>query len=211
MRKLLLLVMFSSGVMANSTLYVDDKVKIPMRSDASITKGNIITKLGIHTPVSLIKKQTNGWSHIKYQDKQGWIISRSLTNIKPMQTSNGKLKQQKNKITQLNKNNQAQQQTIAELKQALSQQQQSVATLKAESAQYDTQVLALSKLRNKMNNLDQTNTDLIDQVKLLKSQSSAMHSTDFLTIISTLMLFAGLAGGYFVSKANENRNNIYTI
>jgi len=128
-----------------------------------------------------------------------------------MQTSNGKLKQQKNKITQLNKNNQAQQQTIAELKQALSQQQQSVATLKAESAQYDTQVLALSKLRNKMNNLDQTNTDLIDQVKLLKSQSSAMHSTDFLTIISTLMLFAGLAGGYFVSKANENRNNIYTI
>ncbi|MBT4123213.1 MAG: TIGR04211 family SH3 domain-containing protein [Candidatus Ruthia sp.] len=211
MRKLLLLVMFSSGVMANSTLYVDDKVKIPMRSDASITKGNIITKLGIHTPVSLIKKQTNGWSHIKYQDKQGWIISRYLTNIKPMQTSNGKLKQQKNKITQLNKNNQAQQQTIAELKQALSQQQQSVATLKAESAQYDTQVLALSKLRNKMNNLDQTNTDLIDQVKLLKSQSSAMHSTDFLTIISTLMLFAGLAGGYFVSKANENRNNIYTI
>ena len=211
MRKLLLLVMFSSGVMANSTLYVDDKVKIPMRSDASITKGNIITKLGIHTPVSLIKKQTNGWSHIKYQDKQGWIISRYLTNIKPMQTSNGKLKQQKNKITQLNKNNQAQQQTIAELKKALSQQQQSVATLKAESAQYDTQVLALSKLRNKMNNLDQTNTDLIDQVKLLKSQSSAMHSTDFLTIISTLMLFAGLAGGYFVSKANENRNNIYTI
>ncbi|MBT4668835.1 MAG: TIGR04211 family SH3 domain-containing protein [Candidatus Ruthia sp.] len=211
MRKLLLLVMFSSGVMANSTLYVDDKVKIPMRSDASITKGNIITKLGIHTPVSLIKKQTNGWSHIKYQDKQGWIISRYLTNIKPMQTSNGKLKQQKNKITQLNKNNQAQQQTIAKLKKALSQQQQSVATLKAESAQYDTQVLALSKLRNKMNNLDQTNTDLIDQVKLLKSQSSAMHSTDFLTIISTLMLFAGLAGGYFVSKANENRNNIYTI
>ena len=211
MRKLLLLVMFSSGVMANSTLYVDDKVKIPMRSDASITKGNIITKLGIHTPVSLIKKQTNGWSHIKYQDKQGWIISRYLTNIKPIQTSNGKLKQQKNKITQLNKNNQAQQQTIAKLKQALSQQQQSVATLKAESAQYDTQVLALSKLRNKMNNLDQTNTDLIDQVKLLKSQSSAMHSTDFLTIISTLMLFAGLAGGYFVSKANENRNNIYTI
>ena len=211
MRKLLLLVMFSSGVMANSTLYVDDKVKIPMRSDASITKGNIITKLGIHTPVSLIKKQTNGWSHIKYQDKQGWIISRYLTNTKPIQTSNGKLKQQKNKITQLNKNNQAQQQTIAKLKKALSQQQQSVATLKAESAQYDTQVLALSKLRNKMNNLDQTNTDLIDQVKLLKSQSSAMHSTDFLTIISTLMLFAGLAGGYFVSKANENRNNIYTI
>ena len=211
MRKLLLLVMFTSGVMANSTVYVDDKVKIPMRSEASITKGNIITKLGIHTPVTLIKKQTNGWSHIKYQGKQGWIISRYLTNTKPMQVSNAKLKQQAKQITKLKQNNQAHQQTIVELDQELNQQRQSISALKAESTEYDTQVLELGKLRNKMSNLDQTNTDLMDQVKLLKSHASAMHSTDFLTIISTLMLLAGLAGGYFVSKANENRNNIYTI
>jgi len=211
MRKLLLLVMFTSGVMANSTVYVDDKVKIPMRSEASITKGNIITKLGIHTPVTLIKKQTNGWSHIKYQGKQGWIISRYLTNTKPIQASNIKLKQQAKQITKLKQNNQAHQQTIVELDQELNQQRQSVSALKAESTEYDTQVLELGKLRNKMSNLDQTNTDLMDQVKLLKSHASAMHSTDFLTIISTLMLLAGLAGGYFVSKANENRNNIYTI
>jgi SH3 domain protein len=203
--------MFTSGVMANSTVYVDDKVKIPMRSEASITKGNIITKLGIHTPVTLIKKQTNGWSHIKYQGKQGWIISRYLTNTKPIQASNIKLKQQAKQITKLKQNNQAHQQTIVELDQELNQQRQSISALKAESTEYDTQVLELGKLRNKMSNLDQTNTDLMDQVKLLKSHASAMHSTDFLTIISTLMLLAGLAGGYFVSKANENRNNIYTI
>ena len=197
--------------MANSTVYVDDKVKIPMRSEASITKGNIITKLGIHTPVTLIKKQTNGWSHIKYQGKQGWIISRYLTNTKPMQVSNAKLKQQTKQITKLKQNNQAHQQTIVELEQELDQQRQSVSALKAESIEYDTQVLELGKLRNKMNSFDQTNTDLMVQVKLLKSRASAMHSTDFLTIVSTLMLLAGLAGGYFVSKANENRNNIYTI
>ncbi len=207
MRKLLLLVMFTSGVMAESTVYVDDKVKIPMRSEASITKGNIITKLGIHTPVTLIKKQTNGWSHIKYQGKPGWIISRYLTNTKPMQVSNAKLKQQ----TKLKQNNQAHQQTIVELEQALDQQRQSISALKAESIEYDTQVLELGKLRNKMNSFDQANTDLMAQVKLLKSQSSAMHSTDFLTIVSTLMLLAGLAGGYLVSKANADRNNIYTI
>jgi len=211
MRKLLLLVVFSSGVMANSTQYIGNEVKIPMRSDASITKGNIIKKLGIYTPVSLIKKQTNGWSQVEYQGTQGWIISRYLTNDKPAQVSNDKFKQQTKQITKLKQSNQDKQQSIVELEQALNQQQQSVSTLKAESAEYDTQVLELSKLRNKMSNLDQTNTDLIDQVKLLKSQSSAMHSTDFLTIISTLMLFAGLAGGYFVSKANESRNNIYTI
>jgi SH3 domain protein len=211
MRKLLLLVIFTSGVMAESTVYVDDKVKIPMRSEASITKDNIITKLGIHTPVTLIKKQTNGWSHIQYQGKQGWIISRYLTDTKPIQVSNAKLKQQAKQITKLKQNNQAHQQTIVELEQELNQQRQSVSVLKAESTEYDTQVLELSKLRNKMNNLDQINTDMMDQVKLLKSHASAMHSTDFLTIVSTLMLLAGLAGGYFVSKANANRNNIYTI
>jgi SH3 domain protein len=211
MRKLLLLVIFTSGVMAESTVYVDDKVKIPMRSEASITKDNIITKLGIHTPVTLIKKQTNGWSHIQYLGKQGWIISRYLTDTKPIQVSNAKLKQQAKQITKLKQNNQAHQQTIVELEQELNQQRQSVSVLKAESTEYDTQVLELSKLRNKMNNLDQINTDMMDQVKLLKSHASAMHSTDFLTIVSTLMLLAGLAGGYFVSKANANRNNIYTI
>ena len=209
MRKLLLLVaLLSTGAMAQSTLYIGDKVKIPMRSDASITKSNIITKLGINTPVTLIKKQTNGWSQVKHQGKQGWIISRYLTNIKP----NGDFKKQAKQITKLTKSNQVQQQTIVELKQDLNQQHQSVATLKAESTNYDAQVLELSKLRNKTNNLDQTNTDLMAQVRLLKSQASALHSTDFLTIISTLALLLGLLVGFFTSRANANKvSRIYSI
>lgn len=194
--------------MAQSTLYIGDKVKIPMRSDASITKSNIITKLGINTPVTLIKKQTNGWSQVKHQGKQGWIISRYLTNIKP----NGDFKKQAKQITKLTKSNQVQQQTIVELKQDLNQQHQSVVTLKAESTNYDAQVLELSKLRNKTNNLDQTNTDLMAQVRLLKSQASVLHSTDFLTIISTLALLLGLLVGFFTSRANANKvSRIYSI
>ena len=211
MRKLLLLVMFSSGVMANPTVYIGGEVKIPMRADASITKGNIITKLGLDTPVTLIKKQANGWSQVKYQDMQGWVINRYLVDTKPVQVSNNELKQQTKQITKLKQNNQTQQQTIVELEQELDQQRQSFNALQAESAKHDTQVLALGKLRNKLSNLDQANTDLITQVGLLKSQNSAAHSTDFLTIISTLMLLLGLAGGYFIGKANTNRNNIYTI
>lgn len=209
MRKLLLLVaLLSTGAMAQSTLYIGDKVKIPMRSDASITKSNIITKLGINTPVTLIKKQTNGWSQVKHQGKQGWIISRYLTNVKP----NGDFKKQAKQITKLTKSNQVQQQTIVELKQDLNQQHQSVVTLKAESTNYDAQVLELSKLRNKTNNLDQTNTDLMAQVRLLKSQASVLHSTDFLTIISTLTLLLGLALGFLTFRMSANKaNRIYSI
>ncbi|MEO1940458.1 MAG: hypothetical protein ABGX60_01150, partial [Candidatus Thioglobus sp.] len=74
MRKLLLLVMLSTtGVMAESTMYVGDKVKIPMRADASIAKNNVINHLSINTPVTLIKKQANGWSNIKVDGKSGWM------------------------------------------------------------------------------------------------------------------------------------------
>lgn len=211
MRKLLLLVVFSSGVMANSTLYIGNEVKIPMRSDASIAKDNIITKLGVHAPVTLIKKQSNGWSQVKYQGRQGWIISRYLTNTKPTQANNAQLKQQAKQITQLKQNNQARQQDFAELERALRQQRQAVSALKAKASEYDTQVLELGMLRNKINSFDQLNTDLMAQVTRLKSQASAMHNTDFLTIISTLMLLLGLAAGYFISRANANRNDIYTI
>ena len=85
-------------------------------------------------------------------------------------------------------------------------------TLKAESTNYDAQVLELSKLRNKTNNLDQTNTDLMAQVRLLKSQASVLHSTDFLTIISTLTLLLGLALGFLTFRMSANKaNRIYSI
>ena len=204
MRKLLLLAMFTSGVMANSTLYIGDKVKIPMRLDDSITKGNIITRLGVDTPVTLIKKQSNGWSHVEYQDKHGWIISRYLTSDNPSKPSNGKVKQQAQQISKLK-------QVVVELEQALNQQQQSVSALKTESAKYNTQALELNKLHKKISSVNQINADLNTQVKSLKSQNAATHITDFLNIISTLMLFVGLAVGYLMSRAKANRNNIYRI
>ena len=121
-------------------------------------------------------------------------------------------KKQAKQITKLTKSNQVQQQTIVELKQDLNQQHQSVVTLKAESTNYDAQVLELSKLRNKTNNLDQTNTDLMAQVRLLKSQASVLHSTDFLTIISTLTLLLGLALGFLTFRMSANKaNRIYSI
>ena len=93
MRKLLLLVMLSTtGVMAESTMYVGDKVKIPMRADASIAKNNVINHLSINTPVTLIKKQANGWSNIKVDGKSGWMISRYLTDKKPSNLQAEKLK-----------------------------------------------------------------------------------------------------------------------
>ena len=208
MRKLLLLVMFSTGVMADATLYVGDEVKIPMRADASITKGNIITSLGINEPVTLIKS-SNGWSNIEYKDKQGWMITRYLTSTKPV---NAKADELKNQIANLNKKNANQHQTILDVNQRLETQQKETSMLSAKVTQYGTQVLEVNKLRNKVSDMDDTNTDLVGQIMLLKGQNNASHSTDFLTIVSTLMLLLGLVIGFIINRANANRaRSIYSI
>ena len=208
MRKLLLLVMFSTGVMADATFYVGDEVKIPMRADASITKGNIITSVGINEPVTLIKS-SNGWSNIKYKGKQGWMITRYLSSTKP---ANAKADELNNQIAKLNKKNVDRHQTILNLNQRLEAQQKETSMLSAKVTQYGTQVLEVNKLRNKVSDMDDSNTDLVEQLMLLKNQNNASHSTDFLTIVSTLMLLLGLAIGFIINRANANRDrSMYSI
>ncbi len=199
--------LLSTGVMAQSTMYVGDEVQIPMRSDASITKDNIIAKLGIHTPVILLKKKSNGWSQIKYKDIKGWMITRYLTDVKP---TNLKAQLLDSQIAKLEQKNKTQQQLITKLNTEINQQRKSSTALNTQAAQYDAQVIQANKLRNKITNLDQVNVDLMDQIKRIKAKNSAMHSTDFLTIVTTLMLLLGLGIGYMINKANK-RDNIYSI
>ena len=211
MRKTLLLLLLSSSVMAESTLYIGDLVKIPMRSEAAITSDNIITRLSINTPVSVIKQHSNGWSEVSYQDQQGWIVSRYLTEQKPSNLSQAQLDAQKTNIKHLEAQNQHKQTKIDELEQFHQQQRQKIKTLQAEANQHNIKLLEHDKLQQKITQLNQSNQALETSLEQIKRQSNAMHSTDFLTLISTLMLFVGLAGGYWLSRASNKRNNIYTI
>ncbi|HIG88854.1 MAG TPA: TIGR04211 family SH3 domain-containing protein [Candidatus Thioglobus sp.] len=207
MRKLSLLVtLLSTGVMAQSTLYVGDQVKIPMRSDDSIAKGNIITKLGINAPVSLIKKQANGWSRIKHQGKQGWIISRYLTDKKP---TNKRADQLAKKLSNANAKHSKTIKTISQNNDSL---QQEISSLNKQIMSHDGQALNFNKLQNKASVMDQNNSDLMEQINLLKSQNNSQHSTDFLTIISTLTLLLGLVLGFLTFRMSANKaNRIYLI
>lgn len=211
MRKSFLMLLLSSSVMAESTLYIGDLVKIPMRSEASITNDNIITRLSINTPVSVVKQYDNGWSRVNYQDQQGWIVSRYLTEQKPNNIDQAQFDKQKTNIKHLEEQNQLKQNKITELEQMHQQQRQQIETLQSAANKYNIKLLEHEKLQQKISQLNQSNQALQTSLDQAKHQSRAMHSTDFLTIISTLMLFVGLAGGYWVSRANNKRNNIYTI
>lgn len=201
--------LLSTGVVAQTTVYVGDQVKIPMRADDVIAKNNIIDHLHINTPVALIEKQANGWSHIKHDNKQGWIISRYLTDKKPVNTLAKKLQSE---LTSAEKVNKSQRQVATELKQQIKTHEVEISRLNVEIQNNNTQSLELNKLQNKLFKLDQFNADLTDQVSMLKATNNSLHTTDFLTIISAITLFLGLAIGIGVGRASGNRDNkMYTL
>ena len=205
MRKPLLLVMLlSTGVVAETTVYVGDQLTIPMRSKDVITKNNIIDRLNINTPVTLIKKQANGWSNIKHDDKQGWIISRYLTNEKPTNKLAEQLQSKLDSIKESSKNNP---QLESKLNQQIQARDSEISRLNVEILNNNTQSLEFNKLEAKLLNLDEVNTDLIQQVTLLKNANSGLHTTDFLTIISAITLLLGFGVGMGMSRASIKRDN----
>ena len=201
--------LLSTGVLAESTVYVGDQVKIPMRSNDVITKDNVISHLNINTPVTLIKKQANGWSQIEHDNKQGFMISRYLTDTKPTNKLAEKLQA---KLDRLQKYSGNKTNTIKNLTQQIKAHEDEISRLDLEITNNNTQSLEFNKLQNKLLNLDEANTDLIDQVSLLKSANGSLHTTDFMTIISAVTLLLGFGVGMGMSRANASRESkMYTL
>ncbi len=210
MRNSLLLVMLlSTGVLAETTVYVGDQVKIPMRANDAIAKNNVINHLTINTPVTLIKKQANGWSHIKHDGKQGWMISRYLTDKKPAKKLT---KTMQYRLKHLDASNKGFKEINVKLQKQIQDQEIDITRLNLEIIQRNTESLGLNKLQNKLFDLDEANTDLMDQVTTLKSANSSLHTTDFLTIISAVTLLLGFGIGMGMSRSRSNRDNtIYKL
>ena len=199
----------TTGVMAESTMYVGDKVKIPMRADASIAKNNVINHLSINTPVTLIKKQENGWSNIKVDGKSGWMISRYLTDKKPSNLQAEKLKK---RIISMSNHNKDKREQVNNLQQQIESFEDKVSSLELAAIKANTQSLEFNKLQNKLFNMNEVNTDLIEQVSILKSANGSLHTTDFLTIISTITLLLGFGVSTIMSRASVSRESkMYTL
>ncbi|WPE17154.1 TIGR04211 family SH3 domain-containing protein [Candidatus Thioglobus autotrophicus] len=210
MRKNLLLVMLlTTGVVAETTVYVGDQVKIPMRANDAIAKDNVISHLNINTPVTLIKKQANGWSHIKHDDKKGFMISRYLTSKKP---GNDLVKSLTIDLDREQKSNRKKYKAMQDLTQQIETHGAEISRLNIKILNSNTQSLELNKLQSKLFNLDETNTDLTQQVSILKAANGSLHTTDFLTIISAVTLFLGFGVGMGMSRVSGSRNNkMYTL
>jgi SH3 domain protein len=207
--------MFSTGVMANPTLYVGNDVKIPMRANASISGNNIITSIAINEPVTFIK--TDGdWSNIEYKGQQGWMISRYLDDQKPGVVKVSDLKRRidtlKSTTKKLRSTYQELEKKLGQKDQELKQQEKQILLLDLQEIQLNTNMLELNKLRDKLLTANDDNTLLMEQNTVLQHNNKASYGLDILAIASIIALLLGLLIGFFGNRSSSNKNKaMYTI
>jgi SH3 domain protein len=103
------LLSFVGVVSAQTTLYVTDETKIPVRTGRS-TQNKIVRMLPSGTPVSVLDSADDGYSHVRTpQGVEGWMLSRYLmaersgrdrlaelqNEYKELRNENTKLKQER--------------------------------------------------------------------------------------------------------------------
>ena len=207
--------MFSTGALANPTLYVGNDVKIPMRANASISGNNIITSIAINEPVTFIK--TDGdWSNIEYKGQQGWMISRYLDGQKPSVVKVSDLKRRIDTLNTTTKsirhNYQQIEKELGRKDKELKRQEKQILLLDLQEIQLNTNKLELNKLRDKLLTANDDNTILMEQITALQHNNKTSYGLDILAIASIIALFLGLLIGFFGSRSSSNKNKaMYTI
>jgi SH3 domain protein len=96
------LLSFIGVVSAQSTQYVTDETKIPVRTGKS-TQNKILRMLPSGTPVSVLETADDGYSHVRTpQGVEGWMLSRYLMTER---SGRDRLAELQNKYEELQKEN----------------------------------------------------------------------------------------------------------
>lgn len=189
MHKLLLLVMFSTGVIADSTIvYVGGDVEIPVRANASSSEDNIITSIALNEPVTLLQT-VDGWSNIKYDGWQGWMVSSYLSKSKPDSESTQQVKSLRKTIdsvqnANLNLTNQLMEQS--------KRYEEFFYRFDFQDTQLVTKEVELNKLRHEVQTLTFGNTTLLEQITTNKNSY-----TFYVALSGVIALFLGIMIGLF--------------
>ena len=189
MHKLLLLVMFSTGVIADSTIvYVGGDVEIPVRANASSSEDNIITSIALNEPVTLLQT-VGGWSNIKYDGWQGWMVSSYLSKSKPDSESTQQVKSLRKTIDSVQNVN------LNLTKQLMEQSkryEEFFYRFDFQDTQLVTKEVELNMLRHEVQALTFGNTTLLEQITTNKNSY-----TFYVALSGVIALFLGIMIGLF--------------
>ncbi len=79
---LLILILLTFKVSAESFVYITDQLDIPIRADQNFGE-NIIRLLPSGTELSLLQSTEDGWAQVQFDDTIGWIKSFYISNEPP--------------------------------------------------------------------------------------------------------------------------------
>ena len=79
---ILILILLTFKVNAESFVYITDQLDIPIRADQSFGQ-NIIRLLPSGTELSLLQSTEDGWAQVQFDDTIGWIKSFYISNEPP--------------------------------------------------------------------------------------------------------------------------------
>ena len=181
--------MFSTGVIADSTIvYVGGDVEIPVRANASSSEDNIITSIALNEPVTLLQT-VDGWSNIKYDGWQGWMVSSYLSKSKPDSESTQQVKSLRKTIDSV-------QNTNLNLTKQLMEQSKGYEEFFYRFDFQDTQLVTkeveLNMLRHEVQALTFGNTTLLEQITTNKNSY-----TFYVALSGVIALFLGIMIGLF--------------
>ena len=79
---ILILILLTFKVSAESFVYITDQLDIPIRADQNFGE-NIIRLLPSGTELSLLQSTEDGWAQVQFDDTIGWIKSFYISNEPP--------------------------------------------------------------------------------------------------------------------------------
>lgn len=211
----LILISFLSFNSYAEIRYIDDTLKIPLRTGAT-TEHRIISFLnsGTKVDVQYLKDGDDSWAFVKLDaGSEGWVQVRYLKNTPAAKDLLSYSQQEQSKLKEQNK---AQAQTIKDLNTELKNLKKDLETLQKHSANSDKELEHIKEISVNAIRLDTSNNQLLEENELLKaSQEESAHLVTKLEnnqknqgiIYGALAVLGGILLGWLMPKMRSSRND----
>jgi SH3 domain protein len=196
---------------AESFVYVTDQVDIPMRAD-KVFGNNIVRSLSSGTKLAILQATEDGWTQVKFEESEGWIISRYLSNNPPARTQLEDLRQTYNAnkllLVQLSERKNKLEFEAKSLKTKNKKLNVEISKLNAEKQHVEKVYQDALQLEHINEKLTTANLQLKTQIQLLKSNDTVAQDSSSRNwfIAGSFVLFIGILIGFiFPNFVNRRR------
>lgn len=207
--------MFFSNQAFSEIRYIDDNIKIPLRSGAS-TEHRIVNFLnsGAKVDQQYLNDSDDSWAFVTVDgDKEGWVQVRYLKNTPAAKDLLILSQKETSKLKEINKE---QEQTIKDLNIELKNIKREIDGLKKHSDSNDKELEHIKEISKNAIRLDNSNNQLLEENELLKaSHEEAQQLVVKLEnnqknqgfIYGALAVLLGIILGWIMPKMRGNRSD----